>query len=243
MQNRTKAVLSILVFSLSLFMMFTTKRIDALGDYLLNGIGLRAWTGNNTGFHLTILYFGAASMIAYFFVRQFAIEGYGMRGGRVFLLTVIFLTCFYLLTDVVVIGIKGNSEGLLSIGYEPDARISFRSTEKEITSFQAELQLTNYSNEDKEFYLTILFPMHGDYRMYHKLLTKENEPAIFRLEGKESRLLELNLQQYNVVYQPISAEYNNAGGQGSIPALILTDKYGTEIELSSKNFFGLELAR
>ncbi len=244
MQSRTKAILSIFVFSLTIFMMMTTKYLDALGDYLLRGIGLKAWTGDSSGFHLTILFFAVAALIANYFVMRFAVDEYGMRGRRVFLLTAIFLTCFTILTNTTALGIKGNYEDLRTIGYDPNSRISFNAdTDMKITSFEADLQLTNYAKASRAFYLTLVFPDHGESKMYHRILTKENEPFLFVLGGKESRSFTINLEGFNVKYESASGIDGSTGGHGNIPSVILTDEKGKTIELNRKDFFGIELSR
>ncbi len=68
MTIKTKSALSILFMSVSFFMMITTRYTHALGDYILELIGLPSWTGDHTGFHLTIIYFGVLFIIGLFMV-------------------------------------------------------------------------------------------------------------------------------------------------------------------------------
>lgn len=63
---KVKGILSLIFMTLSFFMMMDTKYNKALGDYVVESIGLKSWSAIDTGFHLTIIYFGILFLIGIF---------------------------------------------------------------------------------------------------------------------------------------------------------------------------------
>lgn len=55
MNDKVKGGLSILFMAITFYMMVTTKYTRALGDYILEFVGLKSWTGDYSGIHLTTL--------------------------------------------------------------------------------------------------------------------------------------------------------------------------------------------
>lgn len=244
MGNKVKAGVTIFIMSLLFFMMVTTKYTHALGDYILESIGLRSWTGDYSGFHLTIIYFGVPFIISLFMVEKYAVELLSMRRTRLFLIFIVLVTVFYWITVFVTINIKKSSPGLLAIGYNSEnSYIHYRSEDNEITEFTAEFELTNYSDEVKTFYLNI------DSRYYRQdglkeisFYTLDGEKAIFKLRNNETKLFSLNLNDYKVEGGLVS---QNGGLTGVIEEIILinVDDEDDKVRLNSNNGFLAELIR
>ncbi len=57
MKNKIKAENLIFLMSITFYMILTTSYTNALGNYILEFIGLRPWTGDYSGEHLTIILF------------------------------------------------------------------------------------------------------------------------------------------------------------------------------------------
>ena len=73
MGDKVKGVLSIFFMAVTFFMMVTTKYTHALGDYILEFIGLKSWTGDYSGTHLTVIYFGVLFIISLFVVGKYTL--------------------------------------------------------------------------------------------------------------------------------------------------------------------------
>lgn len=240
MTKKTKSTLSILFMSVSFFMMITTRYTHALGDYVLEFLGLPAWTGDQTGFHLTVIYFGILFVIGLLMVGQYAIRGLNMSKLQVFLIFIGLLTVFWFATETAAKTIKKNSPGLLAIGYNTtDGKMSYRSENFEFTEFTAEFELTNYSNEKKTFYITL------DNRGYRdegvdeiNFYSIHGEQAKFELEGRQTRTFLLDLENYDVKG---GRKYESGSGNGTIQDIILTDDTGDQVKLNYENFIGIEL--
>ncbi len=104
-------------------MMLTRRYIHALGDYVIEFIGLKSWTGDFTGIHLTIFYFGALTFLGLYLVRKYALKEWGIRKRKAIFLFIVFITIFSLMTNMAVKSIKKYSDGLLSIGYHSKTSI------------------------------------------------------------------------------------------------------------------------
>jgi hypothetical protein len=222
--------------------MVTTPYTHALGDYILEFIGLKSWTGDYSGTHLTIFYFGTLFLIGLFLVRKYAIGALNMRSRNVFIIFVAIMIIFASFTGITARIIKKYSSGLLAIGYNSkDSSLNYRSDAKGFVEFAAEFELTNYSLEKKTFHITIDdFSYREDGTDVINIYTFDGEWATFELDSKETKFFSLSLDNYNVI-GGIGNQYRS--GDGVISALILRDDTGNKVKLEDKKFFGLELGR
>ena len=242
MKPKTKGVISVLVLIISAYMMITTKYFNALGDYALEAIGLRAWSNHDSGFHLTVIYFGIFFIIALHYVRKYVIDLMGIRSRTVFWFVLASLTLLYFLTGTVAKSIKGNSEGLLSIGYDGESsKMEYHTKDNEYVEFNAEMTFTNYSKEDKEFYINIQESFRNNRKTSEIQVCELNgEPALFRLHNKEAKTILITLENYNLV-NPNKFEHGYSGGY--VQRVILEDIKGDRIMLDRKDFIGVELGK
>ncbi len=240
MNNKVKGRLSILFMTVTFYMMVTTKYTHALGDYILEFIGLKSWTGDYSGIHLTVIYFGVLFIIGLFLVEKYAIEGLSIRRRNIFLIFVVLMTVFSSITGMTARHIKENSSGLLAIGYtSKDSNINYKSKFNKLVEFTSEFELTNYSNEKKTFYLSIDSPFYmkdgiEEIRFY----TFDGKPAIFELESKETKPFSLSLDHYNIMG---GRRFQNGGGSGIVEEIVLTNDQGDKVRLDRNYFFGIEL--
>ncbi len=245
MNKKFKGVIAILVLSISFFMMITLKHTHALGDYVLQFIGLRPWTGEYSGMHLTIFYFGALAILGLILVRKYVIDDLGVRGRNVFLIFIVIMTIFTFATNTVVVSIKGNSEGLFSIGYNSkDSNISYAYEDMKYSHFRAEVEMRNYGDETKEFQLTIGNPFHREEETEgFDIYDKNGKRVVFSLEGNETRIFRIDLEEYDIVSGKFLFKGSRGSGKGSIREVILSDDKGNTIRLDENNFFGIEISK
>lgn len=234
--------MSITLLSISLYMMITTRYTHALGDYVLELIGLKSWTGEYRGVHLTIFYFSILVILGLYLVRKYAIDGLGIRTRNVIFLVIAFITIFSLITNAAVISIKRHSNGLLSVGYNSkNSKMDYKSEAMKYIEFNAEIQVKNYASKSKEFYLTIDSPFYRKEGIEHiDIFTKSGNKAIFRLNAGETKTFKVNLDEYMIKGGRLSL---NGSGSGIIDEIILTDMQGNAIRLDDDNFFGIEISR
>ncbi|ACV64110.1 hypothetical protein Dtox_3380 [Desulfofarcimen acetoxidans DSM 771] len=242
MNDKVKGGLLIFFMSVTFYMMLTTKYTHALGDYMLEFIGLKSWTGDYSGIHLTVIYFGVLFILSLFLVEKYAIKRFNIRGRSVFFISVVLMIVFSSITGVTVKHVKSNSAGLLSIGYNSsDSSINYRSEDNKLVEFTAKFKLTNYSNEKKTFYLCINNPFDREKRIEEiSFYTFDGKRAIFQLEGNETKSFSLSLDRYDVVG---GRELQNVSGRGVVQEIVLTDDKSNKVRLDSKNFFGVEISR
>src|SRR5699024_10451251 len=106
MNDRMKAWLSIFFMTLCYHLMRTTTYSRALGDYILEFMGLNSWTGDYSGTHLTVVYFGILFLIMIVLVDRYAIKRLDYSKIRVFITFIILLKLFSLITALSVESIK-----------------------------------------------------------------------------------------------------------------------------------------
>jgi hypothetical protein len=117
LNKKVRALLSILFMSVIFYMMIKTKYSRALGDYILEFIGLRSWTGDYSGMHLTVIYFGILFISGVYLVEKYAVNGVGFRKRNVLLIFIVLMTLFTSITGITARSVKKNSSGLLAVGY------------------------------------------------------------------------------------------------------------------------------
>jgi len=105
---------------------------------------------------LTVIYFGVLTLILLYVVLKLAIEKLEIRKRWALLLVIVFINLFSFITDAKVRNIKKNSNGLRTIGFiSENSKMEYQSKDMKYTKFNAEIELINYGNESKKFYITI----------------------------------------------------------------------------------------
>ncbi len=240
MSNKVKGGASIVLMSILFYMMITTKYTHALGDYILEFVGLRSWTGDYRGFHLAIIYFGIPFIISLFVVEKYAIDRLNMRRKSVFLIFIVLMTVFNFTTGAIVINIKKNSPDLLAIGLNSqNSFMDYKTKNNEFIEFKAEFELTNYSNEKRAFYISMDSPIDDGIKDI-SFFTFDGKRAIFQLNGNETKLFSLNSNEYKVNSGKIIKDITSFG---YVDEVILTDDEGHKVRLNSNNGFLAELSR
>ncbi|WP_248482212.1 hypothetical protein [Tepidibacter aestuarii] len=242
MNNKIKAGILIFLMSITFYMMLTTSYTRALGDYILEFIGLRSWTGDYSGTHLTVIYFGILFMICLHLVEKHVIDDLNIRGRSVFLIFVVLTTVFYSITGMTASNIKKNSSGLLTIGYNPKhSNINYSYEDNKFVEFTAQFELTNYSDEKKTFYLSIDNHFHRkDGIEPISFYTFDGKRVVFELRGNETKSFLLNLDNYNVIWD---RNFGSGSGSGIVDEIVLTSDKGDKVRIGNRNFFGVELGR
>ena len=240
--KKVKGIMSIFFLSISFYMMLTTKYMHALGDYVLEFISLKSWTGEYSGTHLTIFYFSALTILGLYLVRKYAMHELGIRTRNLLFSFIAFVTILSIVTNITAINVKKNSDGLLSVGFNSkNTRIEYKSESMEYTEFKAKIEMKNYGNKRKEFYLAIGNPFYREEDTEHiGIFTKDGKKATFSLNGYETKTFEINLDEYNIKGGSLS---QSGGGNGGIEEIFLTNVQGNAIRLDSNNFFGIEISR
>jgi len=242
LSTKVKASLSIFMMSITFFLMIDTKYINALGDYILQFFNINAWSGNNTGFHLTILYFGILFFISMFLVNRYAIDKLNMKGKRVFIVFVILVTSFTLVTSLSVQYIKRNSEGLESIAFDSEnSELDYQFANGEIANLEVSFILKNYSEQKKEFYVSIDSPwLRKDEVKAIEILNKDGSKAKFLLEAGESKEYTITNKEFKISG---GRRFANGGSRGIIIEIILSNNEGEIVRLTDENIFSVVISK
>lgn len=242
MTKRGKAFLSILFLSITFYMMMDTKYLNAVGDYVVEFIGLKAWTGTYTGIHLTIFYFLPFFILALLLVRKYAIRGLNITSVIVFFVFVGFTLLFSFLMSTLVKIKKANAEGLFPIALEQDKprEIEYDFVDNEYTRFKADFTLKNYSKETKRFYLMIDTAYSQQDKLTPTELFDEDESrAVFELRGEESKPFSIDAENYLLKGGHTHGDKIESGsGWTDSFSLIVFDESGHAVKLDEKYFLG-----
>jgi hypothetical protein len=236
MNNTAKAGLSMFLMCGSALMMKENKYMGSLGDYFLKFIGLKAWSKGDMGFHLTVIYFGILFVIGLLLVDKYVVEGLKIEKIKVFLTFIVLMTVLSSITQKGITTIKKYSPGLLAIGFNSEeSSMKYKYKDKKFVEFTAEIELTNYSNEQKTFNLCIDHSFYNEGEVEQlRFQTFDGKEAVFELGGHETQTFMLSPEHYNIV-GGIGGESGIGGG---IKKITLTDIKGNQVTLSRKDYLG-----
>lgn len=234
MNKKAKVYLSVFVMSLMFFMIIDTRYARPIGDYIIEFMGLRSWTGNQTGLHLSAIYFGVLFIVSILFVRRFAMSELNLNWKRIFVYLIGLNILFTFATGTIVKNIKANSKGLLAIGIEKKSNLSYEFDGETYIQFDGEITLKNYSDEEQHFYLMIDDREGiGSAELYNSY----EHDSFFSLKGNEEKTFFITLDHVKVENIDFP-DYDWASGTGGIDRLVLTNENGEVVRLEENDFLG-----
>lgn len=239
MIKKIKGFLSIFFMSLAFFMMVDTRYVRPLGDYVVEFIGLSSWTGDQTGLHLSVIYFAIIFIGLILLVQKYAIKDLAIQARTVFIYFIGLNLLFTLMISGVVRTIKGNSEGLLAIGIEQKSDLTYEFNGKRYIQYDLDITLKNYSDIEQTFYLTV---DERDGMGSAQLKSLDTADELFHLSGNEQRRFFLTAE--HVVFEAVDLpDYDWANGTGRIDRLILSNERGEKVQLEDRDFLGINLVK
>lgn len=96
-------------------MMINTRYSRPLGDYIVEFIGLRSWTGDQTGLHLSVIYYDILFIVSMQFVRKLGMSQLNLNLKKIFVYLIGLNILFSFVTGTIVKNVEANSKGLLAI--------------------------------------------------------------------------------------------------------------------------------
>jgi len=177
-----------------------------------------------------------------FLVNRYAIDKLNMKGKRVFIVFVILVTSFTLVTSLSVQYIKRNSEGLESIAFDSEnSELDYQYTNSEISKLEASFILKNYSDQKKEFYVSIDSPwLRKDEVKTIEILNKDGSKVKFLLEAGESKEYTITNKEFNIRG---GRRFANGGSRGIIIEIILSNNEGEIVRLTDDNIFSVVISK
>ena len=222
------------------YMMTDTMYLKAIGDYVLEMLGLPAWSNGDMGLHLTIFYFGIPFLVCFFWLLQRL--GKQNRKPVVFVVLILGVVILSFLTTQGVLLTKTVSDNLYALTYhDENAKVEYRVDGGVIKKFICQVTLTNHGSEPQQFELSI-----KGLRAFEEedeiltILNEKGYPASFRLDGKESRTFVIEYPEY---MPSVMLRYNNGGFSGTVQTILLTDAITGKTYEFSERFQGLILGK
>lgn len=238
--DRVKAYLSIFLVSLLFYMQIETTHTKALGDYVLEGMGIAAWSNGTSGFHLTLVYFGILLILAIKLLHTYAVKRKVMTGPNAFGYFIVGLILINMLTGFAVYTIQSNADSLLSITYEDeDHNYSYTQENGELRSFSAQFTLRNQSSEAKIFHIAIYNSLSVEESdSIIQVLNKDGSKAKFTLMGKSKETYVLDLDTYDF---DVKTDFSSSSG--GLEQIVLTSDDGEKVILSAYKTIGYLISK
>jgi len=231
-----KMTLVSLMMIIFAFMMIDTMYLKAIGDYILEAVGLSAWSNGDMGVHLTIVYFGIPFLVCFFWLSHRLRRA--NRKPVVFVILIVGCIVLSFLTTQGVLLSKTLSNSLYALTYDNEnANIQYRVENDKLKEFRCEVTLTNHGSQPQQFELSIkgLQVFISD-ETHLTILDETGNPATFKLDGKETRTFVIEYPEFEPSYRLM---YNNGGFGGTIQTILLKDAISGETYEFSERFQGL----
>jgi hypothetical protein len=225
--NRNKWIgfLFIILMAVSLMFCFQPPNSAALGDIILQKIGLKAWENANGGLHYTVvIYAFPAFLIGLIGATYFLSEAYPRFIKKLPLISVIFLILLPSIYTFSNRAIMTLSDGINALEYNREKSSSTASINSDGDFIiKSDLPIKNYSNKDVTFYIRLV-----PYQMYSESIINEDiitatdpdtgKPQAFTLHPKETQLLQVTFQA-----TPKAGITNFQGWSQPVNIIIYTD--------------------
>jgi len=237
MSDKLKGTLSIIFMAVIFFLEIETKYLPALGDYVLDYLGIISLSDARNGVHLGVVYFGVLFIVSIFLVERYAVARLDMKWKTVLAIFMILVTSFTFIADTSAQYIKRTSEGLLAIAYDSkESVLECDLKDQEIESFDATFTLHNLSKKKKEFFVSIDHPVfREDNTSKIEIHNHDGTHAIFSLQAGEVREFHITSEAYK-----ISGGIRSGVGyyKTNVSDLVLSNGKGEVVKLSNDNYFG-----
>lgn len=244
MKIKIRGYLSIILMSLLFFCMADTKYAPAIGDLVLEAFGVRSWSGEHTGTHMTVLYFGILFLLCLFAVRKYGIDELKLNGRHVFLIFILLVTSFTYITGFTAQSLKRNSEGLQAIAFNSkDSIIEYQFRNGNLVDLKIEFELRNYGDQTLTFTANIDSSWLREDRFEPvSILSKDGTNAVFKLRPGETKKFNLGFQDYIISGGRVMVDGSSSG---NISELVLSEINGDghKIRLNSRDIMGIILGR
>lgn len=196
------------------------------------------WSSENEGLHIGLIYFASICIIVLKSLKYYRLK-INISKFRTFIL-------FVVIVIILNVGIlecykitKSNSKGLFSIGFDKNTSSYNISQERENLEFDIQIKITNYSNNRKEFKLAL--DSNNCLENVQKpiyIFDRDGEESIFVLESRETKVIEINQNEYSIYIDELDNAMNLWSCFGLIDSIILEDLEGVNVKITSEGYLG-----
>lgn len=239
-KNTIKFAMSIFLMSLSLVMMVEIDLVGALGDNIIRGLGLEAWSDGEMGLHLALIYYLIPFYIGLHLSRKYAKDKINISAFKKVLLVVGLTIMLKSLIFNAAVIVKSNLDDLASIAInEEESHASFQQN-KDLTEYTYEIKLKNYSSNSRRFKIKVYKPFSKDETIDNLIIVKDYDgnESIFKLNGGEERVIVIDSSEYLIEYIGMSDQYSSRGAGSNIKEVYLKSLDGSIVKVSNSNFWG-----
>ena len=238
MRNWTLKYGPTVLISFLFYAITSTRHSRALGDIILESVGIPPWIDGTSGLHLTLVY-GLIMIGIIFIIRnKFIDENYHLKGFKHFVVFVVIVSCIYFVHSGIVTMAISSVDDLNSIVLVDDAQLSYKYKDEELSEFKLEFELRNYSNSSREFQLELNFP---DTRIGNINLVNENDLR-YVLEAKESRLIIIKRDKNNMSLETeIDIESSFVSAERQLENIVLVDRNGIKYNIKTMPYKDIKL--
>ncbi|TAH67134.1 MAG: hypothetical protein EWM47_09370 [Anaerolineaceae bacterium] len=236
MKTKFKLYGPIILLALIFYMMLSTPHSRALGDIVLESIGMKSWTDGYTGTHLAVIYFGILFFIVFNVYSWYVNDDVKKNRLNKILLFIGSVTIIYLAHSTFVHMAVGNAEGLNTIAIAPSGNFyDYKIADGEIQEFEYEFELTNYSRDSKNFSINGYL----NNMIRFEVLDKNGTMAKFNIREKGNVTYNINNENFIIKVYGIDKQFS-AGGRGIIDSLILLDEESNPTKVIKLRDRGIE---
>lgn len=242
MKHRIITIATITFMSVLFFLILDTKHIPPVGALLLESLGLKAWSDGDTGFNLTLIYFGVPFLIAYLELRKQIVIHKRFRPLSAFVIFLVCVTMLNMATGYIVQRMKSGMDDLYTIAYiDESGSIKMDYYDRKLITLHIEFALKNYDDTAHTFSVSLNSKWFEQDRVAPlKILNKDGSTALFTLEAGEKKLFVIDHENYDIEGGVIG---ENFGYTSFIEEIILSGDGVETVKLTHKSIFGKPTTR
>lgn len=237
MKQRIISIVLIIFMSVLFFLILDTKHIPPVGALMLESFGLKAWSGGDTGFNLTLIYFGVPFLIAYIELRRQIVIQKRFKPLTAFIIFLVCVTVMNTATGFIVQRMKSGMDDLYTIAYiDESGNIKLDYQDQKLKTLHIEFALKNYDDIAHTFSVSLNSEwFEADRVAPIKILNKEGSDAMFTLQAGEEKLFVIDRENYDIEGGVIG---ENFGYTSFIEEIILSGDGVEAVKLTHKSIFG-----
>lgn len=237
MKQRIVSIALIIFMSLLFFLILDTKHIQPVGALLLESLGLKAWSDGDSGFNLTLIYFGVPFLIAYLELRKQIIIQKRFKPLTAFLIFLVCVTMMNMATGFIVQRMKSGMDDLYTIAYiDESGSIKMDYYDQKLSTLNIEFALENYDDTTHTFSVSLNSKWFEEDRVAPiRILNKDGSTAMFTLQAGEKKQFVIDHENYDIEGGVIG---ENFGYTSFIEEIILSGEGVEAVKLTHKSIFG-----
>ncbi len=241
LKNKILGIGSVALAAVALFLLISTPYYPALGDLLLEKVGLRAWSHRDTGFHLTLLYCMVIICIGFMGMSEYLYKEYPKTYNKGIWIVLGVTALLVTGGNKYVEFSKSMQPGLKAIQFLYDkSKFEYEYEGEKVLKASGILEFKNYSKTSRSFYVKYIPDDEFSSQFSEKELIgyerRKESPKLIRVAPRSTSKIQVDFNK-NKVLSNADKESRGCGTQSIQTVIIYNDQ--EQVKFTGDNFIGI----